>query len=63
MFGDKRVITFTEDEHNLLINGFNEFRNKLLEADELTEDVDKLLMKILDAPTQKEKRRLDRESR
>lgn len=27
---DKWVITLNTFEHNLLINGFNEFRNKLL---------------------------------
>ena len=31
MKSDKRVITIDSFEHDLLINGFNEFRNKLLE--------------------------------
>lgn len=59
---EKRVITVDPFEHDLLINGINEFRNSLLEDEQPTEDVDELLMKILDAPPRK-KRRLDREDR
>ncbi len=48
-----RVITVDDFEHNLLINGFNEFRNKLIEEGQPTDDVDILLMKLLDAPIQR----------
>lgn len=60
---EKRVVTLDRFEHDLLINGFNEFRNQLLEDDQPTEDVDELLIKLLDAPTQREKRRCSREDR
>ncbi len=60
---EKRVVTLDRFEHDLLINGFNEFRNKLIEEEQPTEDVDALLMKLLDAPTQREKRRFSREDR
>lgn len=59
---EKRVITVDPFEHDLLINGINEFRNSLLKEEQPTEDVDELLMKILDAPPRK-KRRFDREDR
>ena len=59
---EKRVITVDPFEHDLLINGINEFRNSLLEEEQPTEDVDELLMKILDAAPRK-KRRFDREDR
>ena len=59
---EKRVITVDPFEHDLLINGINEFRNSLLKEKQPTEDVDELLMKILDAPPRK-KRRFDREDR
>ena len=59
---EKRVITVDPFEHDLLINGINEFRNSLLEEEQPTEDIDELLMKILDAPPQK-KRGFDREDR
>ena len=57
MRAEKRVVTLDEFQHNLLINGMNEFRNDLLNAKQPTEDVDDLLLKLLDAPTRKEKRR------
>ena len=59
---EKRVITVDDFEQNLMINGINEFRNMLLEQGMPTEDVDKLLMKVIDAPP-KRKRRFDREDR
>lgn len=59
---EKRVITVDDFEQNLMINGINEFRNMLLEQCMPTEDVDKLLMKVIDAPPQR-KRRFDREAR
>ena len=60
---DKWVITLNTFEHNLLINGFNEFRNKLLSEGKPTEDVDRLLLKIIDPPNLKEKRRAVYEAR
>lgn len=57
MHEEKRVISLNPFEHDLLINGMNEFRNELLENDKPTEDVDDLLLKIIDAPVKKEKRR------
>jgi len=59
---EKRVITVDDFEHNLMINGINEFRNMLIEKDMPIEDVDNLLRKIIDAPLLR-KRRFDREDR
>jgi hypothetical protein len=59
---EKRVITVNDFEQNLMVNGINEFRNMLLEQGMPTEDVDKLLIKVIDAPPQR-KRRFDREDR
>ncbi len=44
----KVKVKFTDFECNLLINGMNEFRNMLLADGLPTEDVDKLLLKIID---------------
>lgn len=60
---EKKVITVNSFQHNLLINGINEFRNVLLAEQQPTEDVDSLLIKIIDAPTQRETRKFDREDR
>ena len=59
---EKRVITVDDFEHNLMINGINEFRNMLIEKDMPIEDVDNLLRKLIDAPLRR-KRRFDREDR
>ena len=59
---EKRVITVDDFEHNLMINGINEFRNMLIEKDMPIEDVDNLLRKIIDAPLLR-KRRFEREDR
>ena len=44
----KVKIKFTDCECNLLVNGMNEFRNLLLAEGLPTEDVNKLLLKIID---------------
>ena len=48
MFRKKIKIKLDIFELNLLINGMNEFRNMLLAKDLPTEDVDKLLLKLID---------------
>lgn len=60
--GEKRVLTVDDFEHNLMLNGINEYRNMLLEQELPTDGVDNLLLKVLDAPLQK-RRRFEREDR
>ena len=57
MRADYRVIELDEFNHNLLINGLNEFRNMLLNQGKPTEDVDNLLLKRIDAKKRRERRR------
>ena len=54
---DSVAITLEPFDHNLLINGMNEFRNLLIRTGRPTEDVDELLLKIIDAPPHREKRK------
>lgn len=63
MAEEKRVVTLDDFEQRLMVNGLTDFRNDLLRADKPTEDVDDLILKVIDAPTKKEKRRADREAR
>lgn len=58
-----RIVTLDDFEQRLMVNGLNDFRNELLREDLPTEDVDELLLKVIDAPTKKEHRRLCREAR
>lgn len=60
---DKRVIVVDEFDHNIIANGMNEYRNMLIEKEMPTEDVDRVLYVILDAPTKRELRRAYREAR
>ena len=63
MAGDKVVVTLDDLEQRLMVNGLADFRNDLIREDKPTEDVDDLILKVIDAPTKKEKRRADRETR
>ncbi len=63
MADEKRVVTLDDFEQRLMVNGLTDFRNDLLRADKPTEDVDDLILKVIDAPTKKEKRRADHETR
>lgn len=54
---EKRVLTLDRYEHGVVINALNEMRNDLLEAERPTDIVDEVLLKVIDAPTKKEKRR------
>ncbi len=63
MSEEKRVITVDDYEHRLMVNGLADFRNDLIREDKPTEDVDELLLKVIDAPTKKEKKKADRAER
>lgn len=63
MAGEKVVVTLDDFEQRLMVNGLADFRNDLIREDKPTEDVDDLILKVIDAPTQKEKRKADRETR
>ncbi len=54
---EKRVLTLDRYEHGVVINVLNEMRNDLLEEERPTDIVDEVLLKVIDAPTKKEKRR------
>ena len=63
MSGEKVVVTLDDFEQRLLVSGLADFRNDLIREDKPTEDVDDLILKVIDAPTQKEKRKAAREAR
>lgn len=63
MSEQKRVIEVDGFDQRLMVNGLTDFRNDLIKEQKPTEDIDELLLKIIDAPTKKEKRRADREGR
>ena len=60
---EKVVVTLDDFEQRLLVSGLADFRNDIIRDEKPTEDVDDLILKVIDAPTQKEKRKADREAR
>jgi hypothetical protein len=54
---EKRVLTLDRYEQGIIINALNDFRNELMEDKRPTDAVDDVLIKAIDAPTKKEKRK------
>lgn len=63
MADEKKVITLDDFEQRLMVSGLIDFRNDLLKEEKPTEDINDLILKVIDAPTKKEKRKADREER
>jgi len=49
MFEDKYNIVVNEDEQCIMINIINDFRNRMIEENKITDDVDQLLLKVAKA--------------
>ena len=59
----KRIMTMDDFGHRLLVGCINKARTEYMEEGKPTEDIDDLLIKAIDAPTKKEKRKADRAGR
>lgn len=54
---EKRVLTLDRYEHGVVVNALNEMRNDLLEEERSTDIVDEVLLKVIDAPARKVRKR------
>lgn len=63
MNGNVKVLTLDSDEQQLLVRSLYDLRSVQLRKDSPVEPVENLLLRVIDAPTKKEKRRMDREAR
>lgn len=63
MADEKVVVTLDSFEQRLMVGGLADWRNDLIRDDKPTEDVDDLLLKVIDAPSKKDKKKVDREER
>lgn len=63
MAEDKIVVTLDSFEQRLMVSALTDFRNDLLREEKTTEDVDGLLLKVIDAAPQKERKKADRAAR
>ena len=43
------VVTLTDYEQRILVRGMNEYRNQLLEEEKTTEDVARVMLKVIQA--------------
>ena len=59
----QHLIQVSDYEQRLMVNGLNAFRNDLIRVERPTEDVDGLLLKVIDAAPQKERKKADRAAR
>ena len=57
---EKVVVTLDGFEQRLMVTGLADFRNDLIRAEKPTEDVDGLLLKVIDAAPQKERKKANR---
>lgn len=55
MYEKKYAITLDSFDKDLLVNGMNEFRNMLLDDGLPTEEVEKLIIRIIDTPPRRER--------
>ncbi len=60
---DKRVIEVDDYGHRVIIEALADRRNDFLSEQKPTDDVNDVLLKVIDAPTKREKRRRDRDER
>ena len=60
---EKRVIEVNDFEHRIMMRALYEQRNDCLEENKPTEDLSDVLLKVIDAPTKKEKRKMARDER
>lgn len=60
---EERVLTLDDYEYGVVVNALNEFRNDLIKDERPTDAVDELLLKAIDAPTKKQKKRNINEAR
>lgn len=58
----KVVVTLTDYEQRILVRGMNEYRNQLLKEEKPTEDVARVMLKVIQAKSKK-KGPLARETR
>ncbi len=54
---EKRVLTLDKYEHGVVIHALNEMRNDLIGEQRSTDIVDEVLLKAIDAPTRKARRK------
>ena len=63
MAATTRVLEIDDRDQRLLVKCLNDVRNDCIDKGIPTDDVNRLIIMAIDAPTKKEKRKADRETR
>ena len=63
MRGERVTLTLDSFEQRLMVNGLVEFKNILRKQDKPLEDIEDLILKVIDAPPSKNRRRDSLEAR
>ena len=63
MAEEKVVVTLDNFEQRLMVSGLADFRNDLIRDEKPTEDVEELILRVIDAPTEKVRKKADRAAR
>lgn len=63
MCTETKVLSMDADKQGILINGMIAFRNDLLKQNKPVEDVNEVIDDLINAPTKKEKRKMERAER
>lgn len=63
MFEQKRIIAVTDRQQRVMVRCLSDARNGAIREGKPTEDLDEVILKAINAPTKREKRRADRETR
>lgn len=63
MAENKVVVALDSFEQRLMVSALTDFRNDLLREEKPTEDVDGLILKVIDAMPQKERKKANRAAR
>lgn len=63
MAEEKVVVTLDNFEQRLMVSGLADFRNDLIRDEKPTEGVDELILKVIDAPPEKVRKKADRAAR
>lgn len=63
MKDETKVLELDKYEYGVVFHSLNDKRNELLREQRSTDAVDDVLLKVIDAPTKKEKKQADRRER
>ena len=58
----KYILKLDDFEHRVIVNALNSIRNKLIQENKYNDALDRLILKVIDAPYKKKKAR-EREER